>query len=174
MFPSPVPQRIELHNQLFSLVIDLTDAEILTLTQHIKDEAAQERVRLDQKLLVSKERYFIEITYFLFPQPLIAPLAPLSTLLAEYENGNPQILNKLHWLVRHGWTGLRRSRGDGDCFYRSVAYAYVERLMRARDSGEVESIVGVLGKLEETLGLLEAVGFQPLVVGFIVLLEVYS
>jgi ubiquitin thioesterase protein OTUB1 len=50
--------------------------------------------------------------------PLIALLAPLSTLRAEYEGGSESFLKQLDFLKDQGYEGIRRSRGDGDCFYR--------------------------------------------------------
>jgi ubiquitin thioesterase protein OTUB1 len=50
--------------------------------------------------------------------PLIAPLAPLSKLRAEYEAGSVSFLKQFDFLKDQGYEGIRRSRGDGDCFYR--------------------------------------------------------
>ena len=50
--------------------------------------------------------------------PLISELAPLSTLRAEYEEGSDSFLKQFDFLKEQGWEGIRRSRGDGDCFYR--------------------------------------------------------
>lgn len=93
-------------------------------------------------------------------KPLIAPAAPLSSLTSEYTS--TQFIAKLNWLVSHGWTGLRRSRGDGDCFYRSVAYAYVERILNAPDLPL--AVATSLSRLEMRLSDLRAAGFEPLVV----------
>jgi hypothetical protein len=54
--------------------------------------------------------------------PLIALLAPLSTLRAEYEGGSAEsFLKQFDFLKNQGWEGIRRSRGDGDCFYRCAS-----------------------------------------------------
>jgi ubiquitin thioesterase protein OTUB1 len=69
---------------------------------------------------------------------------------------------KIDWLVSKGWTGLRRSRGDGDCFYRSMAFAYVERILQARD--QAYAIATSLSIIENGLSNLKAVGFDPMAV----------
>ena len=52
--------------------------------------------------------------------PLIAELKPLSTLRAEYEGGSESFLKEIDFLQGQGYEGIRRSRGDGDCFYRCM------------------------------------------------------
>lgn len=69
---------------------------------------------------------------------------------------------KIDWLSANGWTGLRRSRGDGDCFYRSMAFAYVERIMNAPD--QAYAAATSLSTIESWLENLKAVGFEPIVV----------
>ena len=46
-------------------------------------------------------------------RPLIAPLASMAVLRAEYENGNPTFVKQIDWLVEQGYVGIRRTRGDG-------------------------------------------------------------
>ena len=46
-------------------------------------------------------------------RPLIAPLEPMASLRAEYEGGSPIFVKKIDWLIAHGYTGIRRARGDG-------------------------------------------------------------
>ncbi|KAI0077636.1 cysteine proteinase [Panus rudis PR-1116 ss-1] len=94
-------------------------------------------------------------------RPLIAPLAPMAVLRAEYENGNPNFLKQIDWLVERGYQGIRRTRGDGDCFYRSLAFAYVERIMNAPEP-EL-SVMRAISMLETTPAKLSSVGFQELV-----------
>lgn len=52
--------------------------------------------------------------------PLMAELVPLSVLRAEYEGGSDSFVKQIDFLLAQGWEGVRRSRGDGDCFYRCV------------------------------------------------------
>ncbi|KAI0351661.1 cysteine proteinase [Trametes cingulata] len=94
-------------------------------------------------------------------RPLISPLAPMTTLRAEYENGSQMFVKQIDWLMEQGWIGIRRTRGDGDCFYRSLAFAYIERILHATEPAiAVSSAVSVL---ETTQPLLEQVGFQAMV-----------
>ncbi|CAL1697925.1 unnamed protein product [Somion occarium] len=94
-------------------------------------------------------------------RPLIAPLAPMAVLRAEYENGNTIFVKQIDWLVDKGYKGVRRTRGDGDCFYRSLAFAYVERIMHS-DDPEL-NVMRAISTLETTPAMLSSVGFQELV-----------
>ncbi|KAH9916247.1 cysteine proteinase, partial [Epithele typhae] len=94
-------------------------------------------------------------------RPLIAPLAPMATLRAEYENGSQGFVKQIDWLMSQGWVGIRRTRGDGDCFYRSLAFAYIESILNAPDT--LLAATSALSVLEATLPQLEGVGFQRLV-----------
>jgi len=137
----------------------LSDEDIFALTQNIKNEEASRR-------------------------PLVSPITQLAELRAEFspfadvvghvgDNGtgagvseyagpNANVLRKIDWLQRHGgWLGIRRTRGDGDCFYRSLAFAYVEKIMTAAEPGL--AVATSLSHLESTLPLLEQAGFQRIV-----------
>ena len=63
--------------------------------------------------------------------PLVSDLLPMEALRAEYENGSASFRSQIDWLVGQGYTGIRRARGDGDCFYRSLAFAYIDRLLQS-------------------------------------------
>ncbi|KAF8258163.1 peptidase C65 Otubain-domain-containing protein [Lactarius quietus] len=93
--------------------------------------------------------------------PLMAELAPLSVLRAEYE-GSDSFIKQIDSLSKKGYEGIRRSRGDGDCFYRSLAFAYIERIFNA---GDKELAVGTsISTLESFLPRLEEVGFDRSVI----------
>ncbi|KAF5375566.1 hypothetical protein D9615_009177 [Tricholomella constricta] len=94
-------------------------------------------------------------------RPLIDEIAPIAELRAEYENGSPSFVQQINWLEGQGFHSIRRTRGDGDCFYRSTAFAFVERLIH--DPNPDSSVPDALGILQSTLPMLEAVGFQSLV-----------
>ncbi|KAH9990366.1 peptidase C65 Otubain-domain-containing protein [Russula vinacea] len=66
-------------------------------------------------------------------QPPIAELAALSTLRAEYEGSSGSFIKQIDFLIDQGYEGIRRSRGDGDCFYRSLIFAYIERIFSQED-----------------------------------------
>ena len=50
--------------------------------------------------------------------PLISDIMPLSVLRAEYERGSGSFVRQIDYLEKLGFKGVRRARGDGDCFYR--------------------------------------------------------
>lgn len=82
----------------------------------------------------------------------------------------------MEWLKQEGWHGVRRTKGDGDCFYRceycvslgtftwnspillAFAFAWVERILRAQDRDL--AVAAGMSTLHTTwLGLAE-VGFD--------------
>ncbi|KAJ7875382.1 cysteine proteinase [Mycena olivaceomarginata] len=62
---------------------------------------------------------------------LIAEITPISELRAEYLDGSQSVVRQLDWLHAHGYTQFRRAARDGNCFYRSVAFSYLDRLLQA-------------------------------------------
>ncbi|KZO92500.1 cysteine proteinase, partial [Calocera viscosa TUFC12733] len=100
-------------------------------------------------------------TTLIASQPLISPVEPLSHLEQEYLGGSTTVVHKLQWLERQGWRGIRRTRGDGDCFYRSLAFSYVERLLLAPDPAL--AVAMSLSTLQDSRHLLDDAGFQELV-----------
>ncbi|KZT24962.1 cysteine proteinase [Neolentinus lepideus HHB14362 ss-1] len=114
----------------------LTPAQLYELNQGLMDEAMPQR-------------------------PLIDQIVPMAVLRAEYENGSASFVKQIDYLVSQSYTGIRRTRGDGDCFYRSLAFRYVERLLNSQEP--TMSVVTAISTLESRLPMLEAAGFQPLV-----------
>jgi len=94
-------------------------------------------------------------------RPLIAPLESMATLRTEYENGSQMFVKQIDWLVKSGFAGIRRARGDGDCFYRSLAFAYIERLLQAPEPAL--AVTSAISALEASKPLLLEAGFQSLV-----------
>ncbi|KAI3612679.1 otubain-like cysteine protease [Moniliophthora roreri] len=94
-------------------------------------------------------------------RPLIADLANISDLRAEYERGSPSFVQQIDYLEKRGYHSIRRTRGDGDCFYRSVAFAFVENLLHSPDRGK--AVETALAILSATPKMLENVGFEKLV-----------
>ncbi|KII84082.1 hypothetical protein PLICRDRAFT_118324 [Plicaturopsis crispa FD-325 SS-3] len=92
---------------------------------------------------------------------LIDTIASMDVLRAEYENGSASFVAQIDFLVASGYTGIRRTRGDGDCYYRSLAFAYVERLLQ--ESHPAESAARALSNLNAKLPMLDAAGFQKMV-----------
>ncbi|TFK47225.1 cysteine proteinase [Heliocybe sulcata] len=94
-------------------------------------------------------------------RPLIDQIVPMAVLRAEYENGSASFVKQIDYLVAQSFTGIRRTRGDGDCFYRSLAFRYVERILNSPDPAM--SVGSAISTLDASLPMLEAAGFQPLV-----------
>ncbi|KAL4077444.1 peptidase C65 Otubain-domain-containing protein [Scleroderma citrinum] len=84
-------------------------------------------------------------------QPLMSKPAPLSALKEEYAN-SPSFLAQIDELSR---------QGDGDCFYRSLAFAYIDRLIRSNDR-EI-AVATALSTLELGRSLLERANFDEIV-----------
>ncbi|KDQ54548.1 hypothetical protein JAAARDRAFT_397855 [Jaapia argillacea MUCL 33604] len=96
-------------------------------------------------------------------RPLIDQLKHIAVLRSEYEHGTPAFLQQIDYLRSQGYNGIRRTRGDGDCFYRSLAFAFVERLMNSEEEELEFSVMSAISTLESVLPMLEAAGFQKLV-----------
>ncbi|KAI0270606.1 cysteine proteinase [Gloeopeniophorella convolvens] len=94
--------------------------------------------------------------------PLVAEVAPLGVLRAEYERGSESFVRQIDALAAQGFEGVRRIRGDGNCFYRAICFAYIERLFNARD--KFLAVATTLSTLEAALPQLEAAGFHSMVI----------
>ncbi|KAH6771115.1 ubiquitin thioesterase otubain-like protein [Perilla frutescens var. hirtella] len=64
---------------------------------------------------------------------------PLSSLSDEYKSGNPILLEKIKVLTEQ-YEAIRRTRGDGNCFFRSFMFAYLEHILESQDRAEVDRI----------------------------------
>jgi ubiquitin thioesterase protein OTUB1 len=78
-----------------------SDEQILQFEQEIKDAEAKK-------------------------QQLIGPFESIEELYKEYELGSPIFCQKILSLSE-SYKGFRRSRGDGNCFFRSFIFAWFER-----------------------------------------------
>ncbi|GAA6007603.1 hypothetical protein JCM11491_004222 [Sporobolomyces phaffii] len=112
---------------------DLTDAEIAHLTATLREEQANAR-------------------------PLLGEVEPLERLLEEYQLGTGYAL-KVQGLLDDGWTAFRRSRGDGDCFYRAFLFSLLSSYLRRPAAYSAQ----LLSTFESLLPLLSACGFEELV-----------
>eukprot|EP00245_Coleochaete_scutata_P009487 TRINITY_DN312_c0_g6_i1.p1 TRINITY_DN312_c0_g6~~TRINITY_DN312_c0_g6_i1.p1 ORF type:complete len:325 (-),score=71.53 TRINITY_DN312_c0_g6_i1:127-1101(-) len=64
---------------------------------------------------------------------------PLQVLAAEYAAGSPIFRAKIEKLGEsYGW--IRRARGDGNCFFRSFMFAYLEHILNTKDAEEVARV----------------------------------
>ena len=118
-------------------------------------------------------------------RPLIASVASLDVLREEYENGSQSFVKQIEYLQSQDFHGIRRTRGDGDCFYRcaliflfmlfsdcgheltgfsavALAFAYIERIVNSPDPSFAAT--QALSTLEGALPMLEDAGFQKIVV----------
>lgn len=110
----------------------LTDAQRLELAEKIKSESTA-------------------------GQPLISSVEPIEVLEHEYAN-NDAFLGKIKWLRDHaGFIGIRRAKGDGDCFYRAFAFAFIYKILMMKDRPMHHFTVK---HVESTLQLLKQAGFD--------------
>ncbi|PPQ73204.1 hypothetical protein CVT24_010023 [Panaeolus cyanescens] len=95
-------------------------------------------------------------------RPLIDIITPMTTLRTEYESGtNNNFIGQIDWLIENGYRFVRRTRGDGDCFYRSLAFAYISSLIHSPD---IElSVARALSTLAQTPELLDSAGIEKMV-----------
>ncbi|ORE08941.1 cysteine proteinase [Rhizopus microsporus var. microsporus] len=108
----------------------LSDEQILEFEQQIKDEEAQ-RV------------------------PLVCQDEPISKLEEEFKD-NQQFLNKIKNLAQEH-DRIRRCRGDGNCFFRAIAFSWYEKAMN-----DISNYDTNLARLKESCSLLEYAQFQKL------------
>lgn len=71
--------------------------------------------------------------------PFVGDKEPISALAAEYESGSPILLEKIK-LIDQQYSAIRRTRGDGNCFFRSFMFSYLEHILETQDKAEVERI----------------------------------
>jgi len=61
-------------------------------------------------------------------QLLIAPATSMHELRGEY-TGAPSFVAQIDSLMNQGYTQIVRTKGDGNCFYRALAYAHLSSLI---------------------------------------------
>lgn len=54
---------------------------------------------------------------------------------AEYAGGSEVFRTKIQGLAR-SYSSFRRSRGDGNCFFRAFLFAYLENILQRQDYAE--------------------------------------
>ncbi|KNZ77356.1 Ubiquitin thioesterase otubain-like [Termitomyces sp. J132] len=91
-------------------------------------------------------------------RPLVDMVIPISELRDEYKK--PKFIEQIDWLEEHGFHSIRRTRGDGDCFYRSFGFAFVERLFHAVDTHE--AVRRAIEVLDATLPMFNAMAFDAI------------
>ncbi|GAV72090.1 Peptidase_C65 domain-containing protein [Cephalotus follicularis] len=82
--------------------------------------------------------------------PFVGDKEPLSSLAAEYQSGSPILLEKIKVLGEQ-YAFIRRTRGDGNCFFRSFMFAYLEHILESQDRPEVDRIKANVEECRKTL-----------------------
>ncbi|KAL6580077.1 ubiquitin-specific protease otu1 [Orobanche minor] len=82
--------------------------------------------------------------------PFIGDKESLSSLAAEYKSGNSILLEKIKVLTEQ-YAAIRRTRGDGNCFFRSFMFAYLEHILESQDHAEVNHITANVEQCRKTL-----------------------
>ncbi|KAI9125901.1 hypothetical protein K1719_003319 [Acacia pycnantha] len=90
--------------------------------------------------------------------PFVGDKEPISSLAAEYESGSPILLEKIKVLDGQ-YSAIRRTRGDGNCFFRSFMFSYLEHILECQDQAEVERIKV---NVEECRKTLQKLGYADL------------
>ena len=91
--------------------------------------------------------------------PLVGEMEDIGSLEDEYKRGSSIFLAKIAAL-RRGYSAIRRTRGDGNCFFRSFVFAYLENILLTGDLVERDRAMGRINVLRQ--GLLDA-GYEELV-----------
>ncbi|KAF8180849.1 peptidase C65 Otubain-domain-containing protein [Pholiota molesta] len=94
---------------------------------------------------------------------LIESVAPMTELRSEYENGSIAFVKQIDWLMDKGFKFVRRTRGDGDCFYRSIGFAYIDNLLSLPHSERDTAVAIALSLLDTTPSILDNAGIEKLV-----------
>lgn len=90
-------------------------------------------------------------------QPLVSDVEPIEVLEFEYKN-NAGFLQKIKWLRDEAqFLGLRRVRGDGNCFYRIFGFTYLLTILKMDDRPLHHF---TMKHLESTLELLKQQNFD--------------
>ncbi|XP_075504668.1 OVARIAN TUMOR DOMAIN-containing deubiquitinating enzyme 1 isoform X2 [Primulina tabacum] len=82
--------------------------------------------------------------------PFIGDKEPISSLAVEYQLGSPILLEKIKVLAAQ-YTAIRRTRGDGNCFFRSFMFAYLDYILESQDQAEVDRITANVEQCRKTL-----------------------
>ncbi|BFZ64607.1 hypothetical protein YB2330_005754 [Saitoella coloradoensis] len=109
---------------------DLTDEQILALTQDIVDKEGEN-------------------------VPLVGQKKHISALVDEFEGASLIYQLKVEALSQKH-SSYRKTRGDGNCFYRAFAMAYFESLLTRPSYNELSRIQSI------TTSTLDPAGFEPI------------
>ncbi|XP_027360369.1 ubiquitin thioesterase otubain-like isoform X2 [Abrus precatorius] len=90
--------------------------------------------------------------------PFVGDKEPLCSLAAEYKSGSPILLEKIKVLDEQ-YAAIRRTRGDGNCFFRSFMFSYLEHILACQDQAEVDRIKA---NVEKSRKALQTLGYADL------------
>ncbi|XP_031474309.1 OVARIAN TUMOR DOMAIN-containing deubiquitinating enzyme 1 [Nymphaea colorata] len=82
--------------------------------------------------------------------PFVGDKEPISALAAEYASGSPVLQAKIK-LLGEQYAAIRRTRGDGNCFYRCFMFSYLEHILETQDTKEVDRIKKKIEQCKKTL-----------------------
>ncbi|KAL5717323.1 ubiquitinyl hydrolase 1 [Ranunculus cassubicifolius] len=82
--------------------------------------------------------------------PYVGDKEPLSALAAEYKSGSPVMQEKIK-VLGENFAAIRRTRGDGNCFFRCFMFAYLEHILESQDKAEVERVKENVEQCKKTL-----------------------
>ncbi|KAK9815200.1 hypothetical protein WJX73_010822 [Symbiochloris irregularis] len=91
--------------------------------------------------------------------PFVGDKEPLAALRKEYEDGSAVFLQKISTLEEK-YQAIRRTRGDGNCFFRAFIFAYMEDLVQSNSLQERNRVVTCMRQWKPRL---IAAGYQELV-----------
>lgn len=75
---------------------------------------------------------------------------PISVLEEEYKAGSAVFLAKLQ-ILKESYGAIRRARGDGNCFFRSFMFSYLEHLIVTQDEAEIARMEKSIEICKQTL-----------------------
>ncbi|OIW13660.1 hypothetical protein TanjilG_08002 [Lupinus angustifolius] len=90
--------------------------------------------------------------------PFLGDKEPLSSLAAEYQSGSPILLEKIK-VLEEQYAAIRRTRGDGNCFFRGFMFSYLEHILESQDQHEVDR---VKENVEKSRKALQTLGYPEL------------
>lgn len=92
-------------------------------------------------------------------RPLVGDKEQVDTLRNEYSDSSPTFVAKVEHLC-DAYTFIRRTRQDGNCFYRAFLFGLLEALLVSRSVRTAEAMLKMMSSLKQRL--LDA-GFMELV-----------
>jgi hypothetical protein len=111
--------RIDKHYHQCQISRVIPPQSYMTLTRYVS-LSLFDKVNTNEVLSASSQQLLNDSVP---PRPLIDEIVPMSNLREEYENGSATFVNQIDWLTARGYDSVRRTRGDGDCFYRCKSCA---------------------------------------------------